>query len=469
MPIEREKYTKHFVDEGLEIIKTVETLVFDIKDGVSVEDDLATLLRGLHTMKGSSRMLEYKRIEDLSHSLESVFVAVREQRIGLSENAVKLVLSSLDLLKTAFNGLFETKDDDVDVHEYVKNLTLLASNEEYSLVNINKDALDSPAKTSAVLKQEAAENAQPEKKRDSKHESIRLSLEKIDGIIKSIATLQTLEIQAKSIWQSSIALSAMIKEFSVVFKSTGKPDPVMLSDIRKFERSSERLGSALRNYAIDAGNSIRGAYDSVISLRTLPVSTIFDSYPRYIYQLSQELGKKVQLNVEGKENEIDKNIIESMSDVFLHMVRNALDHGLETPQERIASGKNETGNLSIICSRESGSMKIIISDDGRGLDHEKIRKKAVKEGFVSEVVASGLTKEDLTNFIFQSGFSTSKEVSGVSGRGVGMDVVRETVESLKGSIVVESAKGEGTIFTIMVPLSIAALMGFPVECSGMKL
>jgi chemotaxis protein histidine kinase CheA len=150
------------------------------------------------------------------------------------------------------------------------------------------------------------------------------------------------------------------------------------------------------------------------------------------------------------------------------MVRNSIDHGVETPEERRAAGKNETGRLVISCSRESGSMKIVLSDDGRGIDHEDIRKKAVNSGYVAEAAAASLSKEDLIGFIFQSGFSTSKTVSNISGRGVGMDAVRSHIERLKGSIVVTTTKGKGTTFIIMVPLSIAALMGFPCTAGGMK-
>ncbi|MCL2243205.1 MAG: response regulator [Treponema sp.] len=482
MALDKTKYIGKFIDEGLENLVLVESLVFDIREGISVEDDLATLLRALHTLKGASRILEFKRIESLSHSLESVFVALREKRIGFSENAMKLILSSLDILKDAFDIIKRTNDDAVDIQEYVKNLVSLSSNEEFSLVeksrqtkeksevtaDTKKTTNENNTENAVVQKPSAGANAHDKSHKDAKSDTIRLSLEKIDSIIKSIASLQSTEISAKSISQDSASLNAMIKVFSRTLKKDKNYDYSVISNFRKLERLSERLNSSLRNYTIDTGNSIRSAYDSVISLRTLPMSTIFDSYPRYVYQLSGELGKKVQFSIEGRENEIDKNIIEALSEVFLHMVRNALDHGIESPQERIAAGKSETGKLSIICSRESGNMKIVISDDGRGLDHEKIRQKAVREGFVSEAAAASLTKEDLTKFIFHSGFSTSGNVSNVSGRGVGMDVVRETVEALKGSIIVDSSYGKGTSFSIIVPLSIAALMGFPIQCGEIK-
>jgi chemotaxis protein histidine kinase CheA len=243
---------------------------------------------------------------------------------------------------------------------------------------------------------------------------------------------------------------------------------MFFNEFRKLERLQNRITQSIRNYAIDAGKHTKDSYDSVISLRMLPISTILDTYPRYVYELSTELGKKIRLVIEGKENEIDKNIIETLQDVFLHMVRNSIDHGIETPEERRAAEKDETGQLVISCSRESGSMKIVVSDDGKGIDHESIRKKAVDSGYVTEAAAASLSKEDLIGFIFQSGFSTAQMVSSISGRGVGMDAVRSHIERLKGSIIVDTAKGKGTTFTIMVPLSIAALMGFPCTAGNMK-
>jgi chemotaxis protein histidine kinase CheA/CheY-like chemotaxis protein len=472
MAIDRDKYLKKYIEEGLENVNLVETLIFDIKDGISVEDDLATILRALHTLKGSSRMLEFKHIEELSHSLESVFAAFREQRIGLSENAVKLVLGSLDLLKSGFAEIQQTKNDNIEIQEHIKNLSLLAVNEDFiipqtfdeskSRTSHKEDSsFDNPPDT-----ENQVEKSKKEPKKDAKSDSIRLSLDKINWIIKSIASLQSIEITAKSISKESDLFNKLLKEYSKLIKERINNDLALTSNLRKLERMSDRLNSSLRNFTVDSGNSIRSAYDSVISLRTLPLSVIFDSYPRYVYELSQELGKKVHFTITGKENEIDKNIIEGLSEVFMHMIRNSIDHGIETPDERTAAGKEETGNLSITCSRESGSMKIVISDDGHGIDHEKIRQKAIKEGLVSEAAAASISHEDLTNFIFQSGFSTSGKVSNISGRGVGMDVVRGSIEALKGSIVVESAPGKGTTFTIIVPLSIAVLMGFPVECGG---
>jgi chemotaxis protein histidine kinase CheA len=490
MAIDRDKYIGKFIDEGLENIHVVETLLFDIKEDVSVEDDLATLLRSLHTLKGTARMLEFKRIESLSHALESVFIAFKEQRIGLTGNAIKLALASLDMLKTGLGTIQQTKDDNIDVYPYEKELAALAANEDFTIIEPDKEkavhipAGETPAGTENGESTElsAAPEAGPaavsgetplpehntKKKETVKAESIRISLDKINAIIRNAASLQSLEIAAKSIAMETAGLSELVRDYSRLLKTQKNLDNKFLREFRKLERLQNRITQSIRNYVIDTGKHTKDAYDSVISLRMLPISTILDTYPRYVYELSTELGKEIRLVIEGKENEIDKNIIETLQDVFLHMVRNSIDHGIETPEERRTAGKDETGELVISCSRESGNMKIVISDDGKGIDHEGIRKKAVDSGYTTEASAASLSKEDLIGFIFQSGFSMAQRVSNISGRGVGMDAVRNHIERLKGSIVVDTVKGKGTTFTIMVPLSIAALMGFPCTAGDMK-
>jgi chemotaxis protein histidine kinase CheA len=263
-------------------------------------------------------------------------------------------------------------------------------------------------------------------------------------------------------------VNELVRHFSGAIKAENQLSPALLNQFRQLEQLTGKIASAIKNYSADVGNMTKTAYDSVISLRMLPISTILDAYPRYVFEIASELEKKVQLHIEGNQNEIDKNIIETLSDVFLHIVRNAIDHGIEKPEERRLKKKDETGRLLIRCSRESGNMKIVIADDGRGIDHEEIRKKLIQGGTLTAGNAASLTKEELTNYIFRNGFSTSKTINNISGRGVGMDVVRTGIEQLKGSILVETAPGAGTTFTILVPLSIASLMGFPIICGDMK-
>jgi len=461
MAVDKSKYINQFAEEGLENISTVEKLLFDIKEGSSVQDDLVTLMRALHTLKGSARMLEYKNIETVSHALETAFASLKEERIGLNDKAVKLILAGLDEVKAGIEKVKSGENDDIRAPLFQKELSALAANEEYDIPAAEADTEESAPQ----FKPEDTKHIKPE---DAKPESIRIPLERIDGVIHDMAALQSLEIIARNIVRDTEAVNAASRQYSKLLSANEPWNSPLIQEFRPIELMAGKLGSLVRNYALDVGNHIRSAYDSIISLRMLPLSTVLDEYPRHVFTIASDLGKKVKLHIEGAENEIDKNLIESLSEVFLHIIRNSIDHGIETPKERIAAGKNETGLVTINCARESGNMKVTIADDGRGINIEAIRGKIVEKGLVTPDAAAALGEEELINYIFQSGFSTAEKITSVSGRGVGMDAVRNNIERMKGSIAIQTKTGEGTTFTISVPLSLAALMGFPISSGSMK-
>jgi len=456
MAVDKSKYINQFAEEGLENISTVQKLLFEIKEGSSVQDDLVTLMRALHTLKGSARMLEFKNIETVSHALETVFTSLKEERISLNDKAVKLILAGLDEVKVGINEVKSGGKDDIRSPLFQKELSSLAANEEYAIPEAGAEEIPrhKPKPEDTKLTKEDA--------------SIRIPLERIDKVIHDMAALQSLEIIARNIARDTESLNAASRNFSKLIGAALPWNSPIIQEFRSIELIGSKLGSLARNYSLDVGNHIRGAYDSIISLRMLPLSTVLDEYPRNVFTIASDLGKKVKVRIEGSENEIDKNLIESLSEVFLHMIRNSIDHGIEPPEERRKAGKNETGLLTITCVRESGNMKVTITDDGKGINIEAIRKKIVEKGLVAPEAAEALSEEELINFIFQSGFSTAEKISNVSGRGVGMDAVRNNIERMKGSIAVQTKAGEGTTFTISVPLSLAALMGFPIVSGSMK-
>jgi chemotaxis protein histidine kinase CheA len=486
MAINKEKYISKFIDEGLENIAKVETLLFEVKDGGSLEDDLVTLLRALHTLKGSARMLEFTRIEALAHALESVFIAVKEQRITLSNNALRLSLAALDMLKAGLGVVQKSKHDSIATTAFEQELAALAANEDFIIPTIEqKDDTKALAQEERGTQQEEAPSritetvhgsessevqheAKREKIEDAKSESIRIPIEKINDIIRNMASLQSLEISAKTIALDMENLRETCMQCAKGFIAEEQMNEPLVQEFRSLEHFIGKLASKVKNYAVDVGNHTKGAYNSVISLRMLPLSTILDAYPRYVFEMAAELGKKARLHIEGDEQEIDKNIIETLSDIFIHIIRNGIDHGIESPETRREAGKNETGQISIHCIRESGNMKIMISDDGRGIDIEGIRKKIVALEFIEHEAAARLTREEVMNYIFRSGFTTASTLTSVSGRGVGMDVVHDSIERIKGSILVDSVDGGGTTFTIVAPLSIASLIGFPIGCGDLQ-
>src|SRR6516162_9005854 len=191
-----------------------------------------------------------------------------------------------------------------------------------------------------------------------------------------------------------------------------------------------------------------------MSIRMMPMEFVFSRFPRLVYDVSTRLAKKVHLRTQGHETELDKELIELLVDPLTHVVRNAIDHGIEPPEDRMKSGKPETGTVSMRATHRGGSVIIEVNDDGRGLDRERILAKARELGMP---VDDTWSDQEAWSLIFEAGFSTAKEVTSLSGRGVGMDVVRRNIASLGGSVSVSSVKGEGTTITIQVPLTLAVL------------
>jgi chemotaxis protein histidine kinase CheA len=195
--------------------------------------------------------------------------------------------------------------------------------------------------------------------------------------------------------------------------------------------------------------------DSVMGLRVVPVELVFKRFPRMVRDLAQAQGKQIRLELQGQEVKIDKAMVESLADPLLHMVRNSADHGVETPQERKLAGKSEEATIRIQAEQQGSRIVIRVSDDGKGIDPERVRRKAVERGLIKEDESLQMSKEDILKFIFRAGFSTADVVTETSGRGVGMDVVRTNVMRLGGSIHLDSEVGRGTVFTMQMPLSAA--------------
>ena len=222
------------------------------------------------------------------------------------------------------------------------------------------------------------------------------------------------------------------------------------------EFSMEKLGR-LREGLAQLERHTRELQESVMQIRMLPISFTFSRFPRLVHDLSQKLGKKIELKMTGESTEVDKTVIEKIGDPLVHLVRNSVDHGIESPEERIAAGKPETGTVHLSAEHRGGNIVIEISDDGKGLDRDRILEKGLERGLVRP--EDNLSDKQIYELIFQPGFSTAEQVSDVSGRGVGMDVVRRNINELGGAIEIDSEKGRGSTITIRLPLTLAILDG----------
>jgi len=268
-------------------------------------------------------------------------------------------------------------------------------------------------------------SAKPEKASSSNEaNSIRVSIDKIDDLINIVGEL--------------VITQSMLDAVSDDAIDDAKRDQLR-SGLAQLQRNTREL------------------QESVMRIRMLPISVSFNRFPRLVHDLSKQLGKKVELKLSGEHTELDKTVLEKMSDPLVHLVRNALDHGIESPQQRLAEGKPETGVLHLHAFHQGGNIIIQISDDGAGFNLTKIRQKAIEKGLLEAEEPS--TEEQLHELIFHPGFSTTDQVNDLSGRGVGMDVVRKNIRALGGNIEVKSVAGQGTLFDIQLPLTLAILDG----------
>ncbi|MEQ9498351.1 MAG: chemotaxis protein CheA [Deltaproteobacteria bacterium] len=254
--------------------------------------------------------------------------------------------------------------------------------------------------------------------------SIRVSIDKVDALINIVGEL--------------VITQSMLGQIEKDF------------DMSKLDKLRDGLSQLERN--------TRELQESVMRIRMLPISSVFSRFPRMVRDLSRQLEKKVHLELSGESTELDKTVMEKIGDPLVHLVRNSLDHGLEMPADRLEAGKPETGRIELNAFHQGGNIVIEICDDGRGLPTERIREKAIAKGLLSADDSSSST-EKIHDFIFHPGFSTAKEISDLSGRGVGLDVVRKNIRALGGSVEVQSSPGEGTKFTIRLPLTLAILDG----------
>lgn len=206
--------------------------------------------------------------------------------------------------------------------------------------------------------------------------------------------------------------------------------------------------------------------EALTRTRMVPLSVVFGRFPRLVRELARSMGKRVQLRIEGEDTEVDRALVEKLNECLVHLVRNALDHGIEPPDERIASGKPPEGVVELMASQSEGSVIVVVRDDGRGIDPDKVRRKAVERGWLSEEQAAALSDDDALRLIFRPGFSTKEQVSEVSGRGVGMDVVKNALEQIGGTVDIQSTVGGGTTVTLRLPLTLAIIPALLVRVAG---
>lgn len=452
-----------FVSEALERLDRAQDLILVLEANPGDQTTLSEIFRVFHTIKGESGFLKLTEIGELTHRLETIFDLLRQNHLRISKELADGLLVGVDLCRKfimelkagkpvaqligelhTFFGLVDAiiaKADPpigailaskgllgtADIERVIEQQKSQPNKEPFGEIAV-KEHLISPEDLARALEQKkAAQKAAPakdERETDAAaDEIIKVRLNKVNFLVDMIGEL-------------TIALGQV------------QTESLAMAQVRKITRSLQ-FGA--------------------MELRTDTMQNLFATARRIVRDLAHKLGKQVNLTVEGERLEVDRNLIKKLEEPLMHMVRNSMDHGIETPEERRAAGKPEQGTIAIVATRHGSTISVAVEDDGRGLHREAILAKAVKNGLVAADQAAGLSDDQVYEFIFASGFSTSQTVTQVSGRGVGMDIVRTMVRASRGSIGLANRPGNGATFTMTFPISTAIIDGLIVRVGDNQL
>jgi two-component system chemotaxis sensor kinase CheA len=441
-----------FVNEAREHLQNIEQGVLVLEEHPTDADTLNAIFRAFHTVKGGSGFLNLTAIQSLAHELESLLDLTRQHKLVVTPPIINLILEGGDTLKR-FVGEIETSLAGTRAEGPIV-LPTLALRARVSAVLRGEQASPTvaapstpappspeqtasqpktPAAPSAPTAAEASAPTAPEPAAAAENRasagatagmamSVKVDTRKLDGLVDLVGEMV-------------IAQSLVVQN----------PD-LSLCKSEQLERDLARLGRITKDLQRTA-----------MSLRMVPIRTTFQKMQRLIRDVSAKLGKRVQLVTDGEETELDRTIAEEISDPLIHMVRNSLDHGIEAPDLRQQKGKPPQGTITLRAFHQGGNIVIELKDDGRGLDRERILAKAIEKGMAQ--ADQSLSDSEVFNFIMAPGFSTAEKVTDVSGRGVGMDVVRRNVEKLHGKIDIQTTPGQGATFAIYLPLTLAIIDG----------
>jgi len=423
-----------FFEEAAEHLASLETLLLSLDLNQPDSEKLNAIFRAAHSIKGSASTFGFPDMASVTHDLETLLDRVRKQELQLSERIIDITLVARDVLLdqlAAHQGGEGVPDQRVT--DVIAKIRAIANEEELSSAQSGdaiSDGHNPPESNVVSLDPKAvSESKQAATAPSSEHSSIRVSIERVDQLINLVGELV--------ITQSMLAQTAQLNQVT--------DEPI------DFERLKERLQQLERN--------TRELQESVMSIRMLPVSSVFSRFPRLVRDLAGKLNKQIELRTVGEGTEIDRGVIEKITDPLTHLIRNSVDHGIETMDERVAAGKSVKGLVTLTACHQGGSVVIEIHDDGRGLNRDKLLAKARERNvFVPE----NPSDQDIWQLIFAPGFSTAEAVTDVSGRGVGMDVVRRNIEQLGGRVELTSVTGKGTTISIRLPLTLAIMDGMSV-------
>ncbi len=440
MPLQDEDVIREFLVESHENLARLDQEFVELEKHPKDAALLSSIFRTIHTIKGCCGFLGYSRLERITHEAESILSEMRDGHRDFTPVLASLILETVDAVRTLLGWIESTGEEGQDNFEDLTDrLKAVARQKAGTLVaepqlpvapsELLPEVTQQPAVTEQAVTQQKEESpvAETAKGSAAADANIRVGVELLDKLMDLVGEL--------------VLTRNQILQFN-----TDREDP-------ELNATSQRLNLITSELQ-----------EGVMKTRMQPIGTIWNKLPRVVRDISVGLGKQIRLQLQGAETELDRTIIESIKDPLVHLVRNACDHGIERPEVRVRNGKAAAGTLTLRAYHEGGQVIIEIRDDGGGIDVESVRRKAIEKGLFR--ATDSYTDKEVLNYIFHPGFSTAETITNVSGRGVGMDVVKSNVEKIGGIVDVSSRPGEGTTVKLRIPLTLAIIPGLVITSGG---
>ncbi|TCZ57988.1 hybrid sensor histidine kinase/response regulator [Roseicella aquatilis] len=423
-----------FLAETTEALAELDTaLVRFEREGGGGGDTLAGIFRMVHSVKGTCGFLGLARLEGIAHAAETLLGRYRDRELEVTSTGVTAVLVAIDAIRSIIQGLAETGSEPTG-----DDTALLAM-----LAEAARDATAPPPPPAAVATADAEPEPAPAPPAAAPAHPVTTGAaagpDPVQAIRVSLGVLDDL---------MTLASELVLVRNQLLQVARGQENSPFTTPLQRLSRITTEL------------------QEGVMKTRMQPVSAAWNKLPRLVRDLAAELGKKIELELTGGETELDRQVMESIRDPLTHMVRNSADHGLEDPEVRRRAGKPEAGRISLAARQEGGRIVIALSDDGRGIDFARVRARALERGLATEAEIAAMRDQEVARFIFRPGFSTASGVTAVSGRGVGMDVVRTNIERIGGTVELESEPGRGTTLSLSIPLTLAIVSALVVQAGG---
>ncbi len=474
MAFDQSKFLARFVEEAREHCSRISEGLLNLEKSPGDAETINGLFRSAHTIKGSSRMMKLSGVTGLAHKMEDVLDAVRSGKIPLAAPVSDALFRGVDSLLAMLERI-TAGDTSMEAPEAL--CEELAQAASASAVGAAPAVIPAPVPSETLVPTAeqavaAAEPAPlPAAAKGRQIDYLRINAAKLDDLIRLMGEIVSEHGRfRRHIGQLRDMERVTARHLKAVAEQLAACDggnAALIEAGAALQLSLRQSVRAMSDASLMQDHLVGDLQETSLKMRMQPLSTVFDPLRRTVRDLAHEQRKDMDFVVEGGETELDRKIIDRIGDSLMHMIRNSLDHGLENAEDRIAAGKSAKGTITLSAFYDSGCVTISLSDDGKGLSVDKIREKALARRLFDADVLAGMSRGEITNLIFMPGFSTSPIITDLSGRGVGMDVVRKSiVDELKGTIIIESMEGVGTTFLLRLPLNLAVFPLFRVSTGG---